>query len=167
MPGIGNLSKGAMAGRETKLYYDSVVGSYSDPPTEDAVWVEITRGRNVQFNRPRTLPSVEMHGVEDSGSIPGYRSKSGSFEYVRRRGVDTVYNYLKAQADAGNPIFLRLMDGDIATSGMTGSEGPFYLGDFNEVRNGSDPVVVNITFSHADVVDHNGDRVEHADVVIA
>ncbi|MEO1525787.1 MAG: hypothetical protein AAFX06_10135, partial [Planctomycetota bacterium] len=83
---FGRLSRGAFSGREVFLAYDANTNAgYTDDAASDeaASWVEITRFRNLSVTEGPSLNNVEQHGVDFVGAIPGYRSFSGSFEYVR------------------------------------------------------------------------------------
>lgn len=167
MPGIGNLDRGAYAGREAHVYYDSVIGSYSDPPTEDATWVEIKRIRNFVENDNKALTNVSMHGNTIVGAVPGERTADGSFEYVLSRAADTVYDYLVTKQRAGTPIYIRVLNDLITVNGAKGEDFPIILGEKSVTRNNNDEVVASFTWSFADVFDYNGDSVVKTAVTIS
>lgn len=155
-----DLVRGAYSGRETKLYYNSATNA---TPT----WVEIKRARNVQYTDGPGLSEVEFHGGQATASIPGYDKFSGSLEYVRRRGTDTVYAALLAARRNRTPIELEFLNDDISVVGATGWRAPVLLGEFSESSNGGDGVVVTIPFAKADAYDAGGDSVEVTDVTIS
>lgn len=154
MSGTTGLTRGAYTGKETKLYYSTAY----DP----LAWVEIVRARNVQTNRGPALTDIEFHGAAETGAVPGYKKFAGSFEYVRTKATDTVYAFLLAAQEAGDPVHLGHLNGAIDVTGPTGWQCPVLLGEFSEVANGNDGVVVTIPFSKADVVDGSGDAVNYA-----
>ena len=138
-----DLTRGAYSGKETFLYYNSATNA---SPT----WVEIPRARNVQVNDGPALADVEFHGATATAQIPGYAGFTGTFEYVRRRGTDAVYDALKAAADAGNIIEIVHLNGTILLTASVGWRAPCIFGQFQETANGGDPVVATIPFSKAD-----------------
>lgn len=170
MPGIGPITKGAYAGKDTFAYTDTMVGSYdsSSATDEDATWVELERTRNWQINDGRTLTDTPFHGADRTGAIPGHAGYSGSFDYVHSYGTDAVWAFIKAAADAGTPIMLRIMDKRaITVVGATGKDVPVYIGEIQETRDGDNDVVSTVNFQFADVVDESGARIEVTDVTIS
>jgi hypothetical protein len=149
MPGPSDLSRGAYAGKETKAYYNSA--THASP-----TWVEIVRARNVQVNRGPNLGDVEFHGANETAAVPGYVKFSGSFEYVRRKGTDTVFAFLKAAQEAGDIVDFVHLNGTILLTASIGWRCPILLGEFSETANGNDGVVVTIPFSKADAYDGSG-----------
>lgn len=150
-----DLVRGAYSGKETFTYYNSA--TYASP-----TWVEMKRVRNVQFNRGPNLSEVEMHGAAETGNIPGYKNFSGSFEYVRKIGTDTVFAALIAARDAGSIVDLAQLNGTVVLDASTGWRAPVVLGEFSETANGNDGVVVTIPFAKADAFDGSGDPVNYA-----
>lgn len=150
-----DLARGAYSGKETFLYYNSA--TYASP-----TWVEMKRIRNVQTNRGPNLADVEFHGAAETGAIPGYKKFSGSFEYVRRKGTDTVFAALIAARDAGSILDIAHLNGTIVLDASTGWRCPVVLGEFSESANGNDGVVVTIPFSKADCYTTGGDEVNYA-----
>ena len=150
-----DLTRGAYSGRETFLYYNSATHAAQ-------TWVEIPRARNVQTNRGPNLSEVEFHGAAETANIPGYKRFSGSFEYVRKKGADTVWDALVTARDNGDIIELGHLNGDITTDGPTGWQCPVLLGEFSDTANGNDGVVVTIPFAKADAFDSSGDSVDYA-----
>lgn len=148
------LTRGSYSGKETKLYFND--GTYADPD-----WVEIKRARNVQKNRGPALTDIEFHGAQETAAIPGYQAFNGSFEYVRRKGADTVYDALEAAQEAGDIVDLAHLNGDITLDASVGWRCPVLLGEFAETSNGNDGVVVTIPFRKADAYDANGDSVDY------
>lgn len=149
-----DLTRGTYTGRETKLYYNTATNA---SPT----WAEIPRARNVQKNRGPALTETDFHGAAETGNSPGYKKFSGSFEYVRKRGADAVYEALSAAQEAGNPIELVHLNGSIDLGESKGWRAPVYLGEFSEPSNGNDGVVVTIPFAKADVHDAAGNPVNY------
>lgn len=149
------LTRGAYSGKETVLYYNSA--DYETP-----TFVEIKRARNVQKNRGPALTDIEFHGAEETGAIPGYRAFNGSFEYVRRNGVDTVYDALLEAQENGDIVDLVHLNGLITGEESVGWRCPVLLGEFAETANGNDGVVVTVPFRKADAFDENGDAVDYA-----
>lgn len=147
------LTRGAYSGRETKLYINT--GSHDSPTL-----VEIKRARNVQTTDGPSLSEIEFHGATSTGNIPGYDQFSGSFEYVKKRGVDAVFDALETARKNRDIVELRYMNDDNATSGAKGWQAPVLLGEFQETANGGDGVVVTIPFGKADAFDSSGDSVE-------
>ena len=154
-----DLTRGAYSGRETYLYYNTATNA---SPT----WAEIPRARNIQYSDGPGLTEIEFHGAASTGNIPGYDKFSGSFEYVRKRGTDTIYAALLAAMRARTPLELEFLNDDIGNTGATGWRAPVLLGEFQETANGGDGVVVTIPFGKADAYDAGGDAVEVADVTI-
>lgn len=150
-----DLSRGAYSGKETYLYYNSA--TYATP-----TWVEVVRARNVQTSRGPALGEVEFHGASETANIPGYSKFSGSFEYVRRKGADTVYDALKTARDAGTILDLCHLNGTVVLDASVGWRCPVLLGEFSETANGGDGVVVTIPFAKADAYDSSGDEVNYA-----
>lgn len=150
-----DLSRGAYSGRETFLYYNSA--TYATP-----TWAEIKRARNVQTNRGPTLADIEFHGASETAAIPGYEKFTGSFEYVRKKGTDTVYDALVTARDAGSIVDLVHLNGTILLTASVGWRCPVLLGEFSETANGGDGVVVTIPFSKADAYNAGGDSVDYA-----
>lgn len=155
-----DLVRGAYTGRETYAYYNSATNA---SPT----WVEMVRARNIQYTDGPALTEIEFHGATSTGNIPGYDKFSGSFEYVRRRGTDTVYAALLAARRARTAMEFQFLNDDIAVDGATGWRAPVMLGEFSETANGGDGVVVTIPFAKADAFDAMGDQVEVTDVTIS
>lgn len=150
-----DLVRGAYAGKETFLYYNSA--TYAAP-----TFVNIIRARNVQLNRGPALSPVEFHGAEETGNVPGYKVTSGSLEYVRRKGADTVYDFLVAARDAGSIVDLVHLNGTIVLTASIGWRCPVLLGEFSETANGNDGVVVTIPFTKADCYTAAGAEVNYA-----
>lgn len=150
-----DLTRGAYSGRETFLYYNSASNA---SPT----WEEIKRARNIQTNRGPNLADIEFHGAAETAAIPGYKTFSGSFEYVRKAGADTVWDALVAARDAGSILELVHLNGTILLTASVGWRAPVILGEFSETANGNDGVVVTIPFTKADAYDSSGDSVDYA-----
>ena len=142
------LQRGAVAGKETKLYFNT--GTFEAP-----VFVEIKRARNIQRNRGPALTDVEFHGAEETGAVPGYKSTNGTFEYVKRRGDDSVYEALKTAQEAGEIVDLVHLNGPIEAATSKGWRCPVLLGEFAETSNGNDGVVETIPFRKADAYDES------------
>lgn len=155
-----DLTRGAYSGRETYFYYNSATNA---TPT----WTLITRARNIQVTDGPSLSEIEFHGAAAISSIPGYESFSGSFEYARRRGTDTIFAALLTAMRAGNPLEFQFLNNTSSTTGAIGWRAPVLLGQFQETANGSDGVVVTIPFALADAYDANGDVVVLEDVTIS
>lgn len=149
MAGPSDLTRGSYSGKETKSYYNSA--TYASP-----VWVELERIRNVQRNRGPSLNDVEFHGANETGAVPGYVAMSGSFEYVRRKGADTVYDFLVAAQEAGDIVDFAYLNGTILLTSSVGWRCPILLGEFAETSNGNDGVVVTIPFTKADAYNTSG-----------
>lgn len=150
-----DLTKGGYSGRETKLYYNSA--TYASP-----TWVEIVRARNVQKNRGKETSEIEFHGGGTKASIAGYPVFSGSFEYVRKAGTDSVYTALETHREAGTIVDLVHLNGTILLDESKGWRCPVLLGEFAETANGSDGVVVTIPFVKADAYDSGGNLIDWA-----
>jgi|GEM_PF-4016897 len=150
-----DLARGAYSGKETFFYYNSA--TYASP-----TFVEMKRVRNIQTNRGPNLGDVEFHGAAETGAIPGYKKFSGSFEYVRRKGADTVYDFLVDARDSGEILDIAHLNGTIILTASVGWRCPILLGEFSESANGNDGVVVTIPFSKADCYTTAGDEVNYA-----
>ena len=148
-----DLTRGAYSGRETFLYYNSATHA---TPT----WVEIPRARNIQTTNGPALSEIEFHGAQSTANIPGYDKFSGSFEYVKKRGTDTIFAALETARKNRTVVELQFMNDDVATSGATGWMAPVLLGEFAETSNGGDGVTITIPFAKADAYDVSGDVVE-------
>lgn len=155
-----DLTRGAYSGRETHAYYNSA--THASP-----TWTEIVRLRNLQITDGPALSEIEFHGASSTGNIPGYDKFSGSFEYVRKKGTDPVFTFLKTARRNKTIVVLRHLNDEVATSGAEGWDAPILLGEFSETSNGGDGVVVTIPFGKADAYDASGDAVEVEDVTIA
>jgi len=151
-----DLERGAYAGKETYLYYNSATNA---SPT----WVEIKRARNVQLTRGAATSEVNFHGSDQTVNIHEYEGVSGSFEYVRKLGSDTVYDFLESSRDNKNIIELIHLNGpETVSAPADASEGwraPVILGEFSETSNGGDSVVVTIPFVLADAYTAAGAQV--------
>ena len=147
-----DLTRGAYSGKETFLYYND--GTNASPS-----WVEMPRARNIQVNDGPALADVEFHGSNNTSQIPGYSAFNGSFEYVRKRGTDTVYAAIKAASENGDIIELMHLNGPEDGVGFVGWKAPCIFGQFAETSNGGDPVVATVPFSLADAYDASGDQV--------
>ena len=167
--GVGPITKGAIAGKDTFHYTDTMVGSYDsdDQTDEDAVWAELERTRNWRVSDGRNLQEVPFHGADIVGSITGYRAKSGSFEYVRKNGADAVFDFLFAAAKAGSVLMLRESLAAISISGTTGADYPVVLGEGEETRDGNNDVVQVFNFAFADAYDESGNRIGETAFTIA
>jgi hypothetical protein len=141
-----DLQRGAYSGKETYLYYNNATH-------ETPNWIEIARARNVQVNDGPELADVEFHGSDNTSQIPGYAAFNGSFEYVRKRGTDAVYDAIKTASAAGDIIELMHLNGPEDGIGFKGWQAPCVFGQFAETANGGDPVVATIPFSLADAYD--------------
>jgi hypothetical protein len=154
-----DLEKGAFAGKDTFLYYNSA--TYASP-----TWVEMVRSRNVQVTRGAATTEVEFHGASTTGNIHGYSSFSGSFEYVKRLGTDAVFAALEAARDNKTIVDIIHLNGpETVTSPTDASKGwraPVILGEFSETSNGSDGVTVTIPFVKADAYTSAGAAVNEA-----
>lgn len=148
-----DLTRGAYAGKETYLYYNSAT---HETPT----WVEIPRARNITVNDGPALSDVEFHGAQSTSQIPGYSAFNGSFEYVRRRGTDDVWDFLVAARDAGTIVELLHLNGEETDPNATGWKAPVLFGESASTVNGGDAVVTTLPFGKADAYDTNGDAVE-------
>ena len=148
-----DLTRGAYSGKETFLYYNSATHA-------SQTWVEVVRARNVQVNRGPNLAEVEFHGASETSNIPGYKRFSGSFEYVRKAGTDSVFSALETARDNGDILELGHLNGPINDADSTGWQAPVLLGEFSETANGNDGVVVTIPFAKADAYDSAGAVVE-------
>ena len=152
-----DLEKGAFAGKDTFLYYNSA--TYASP-----TWVEMVRSRNLQLTRGAATTEVEFHGASTTGSHHGYETFSGSIEYVKRLGTDTVFAALEAARDNKTIVDLIHLNGpETVTSPTDASKGwraPVILGEFSETSNGSDSVTVTIPFVKADAYTSTGTAVE-------
>lgn len=155
-----DLTRGAYSGKETKLYYNSA--SHATP-----TWVEIVRARNIQINRGPALGDVEFHGGQSSTSVPGYAKFNGSFEYVRRRGVDAVYNALITARDNQAILHVRHLNGPIVTVGVTGIDAPIMLGEGSSSVNGGDAVAESFNFGLADAFNAAGVQINVTNITIA
>lgn len=153
-----DLTRGAYSGKETLLQHNTA--THAAP-----AWSTFSRVRNLQVSRGAPLSEINFHGAAASANLPGYPAFSGSFELVRRRGVDADYDTLKNAADTGGIICLRYLNGpEAAGSGSTGWTAPVLIGEFSETSNGGDGVVANVTFGLADAFDGSGDPVGVEDV---
>ena len=155
-----DLTRGSYAGKETTLARNTA--THAAP-----IYSVMKRVRNVQVTDGPGLGEVNNHGAGSTGNIPGYDKFAGSFEYVRRRGVDPDYNALKTAKANKSILCLRYLNDQPNVSGAEGWDAPVLLGEFSENSNGGDGVVVTIPFAKADAFDANGDAVEKEDVVIA
>ena len=142
--------------------------TYDDDPgtDQDAVWTEVERSRNVQYEDGPELNDSPYHGAQRTGGVPGYDGFSGSFEYNLRKGTDTVYDFLKSARDNRTPILLRFMKDEMTVDGATGFEVPVLLGRWSETRDGGNDVAPTIPFQFVDCYDENGARIEKTDVTI-
>jgi len=144
---MSDLTRGAFSGKETHLYYDSAE-IWATP-----VWVEIPRARNIQRNRGPALSDVEFHGSPETAQLPGYRAFNGSFEYVRKRGTDDVWDFLETARDAGKIVHLMHLNGPETDPNSKGWKAPVLLGEMSGVANGGDPATETIPFGLADAYD--------------
>ncbi len=150
-----DLDRGAYAGKETYLYYNSASNA---SPT----WVEMERVRNVQVNRGAAATEVNFHGSSATRNHHAYEAFNGSFEYVKKLGTDTVFAALETARDDQTIIELLHLNGP-ETGGGTASVGwraPVILTDFSETSNGGDSVVVTINFALADAYTAAGAQVD-------
>ena len=154
-----DLEKGAFAGKDTYLYYNSA--TYASP-----TWVEMVRARNVQVTRGAATTEVEFHGASTISNIHGYSSFSGSFEYVRKLGTDAAFAALESARDNKTIVDIIHLNGpETVTSPTDASKGwraPVILGEFSETSNGSDGVTVTIPFVKADAYTSAGAAVSEA-----
>lgn len=141
-----DLSRGAYSGKETTFQYNS--GTYAAP-----VWVTIARARNIQVTTGPALSDVEFHGTSNTSVIPGYSKFSGSFEYVRKRGTDTVWDAIQTARDKGDIIQIRHLNGPDDSSESTGWKAPVLFGENTASDNGGDPSVATVPFGLADAYD--------------
>ena len=147
-----DLDRGAYAGKETVSVYNSATHA---TPT----WVEMARVRNLQFEQGPELKKVNFHGASASGAIPGYDEQSGSFEYVRKRGTDTVYAALVAARDNATIIEIGNLDGPLDDVNSVGWAMPVLLGKFSTTSNGGDEVVTTVNFEKADAYDGSDNEI--------
>ena len=147
------LTQGAYAGKETKLYYNS--GSHASP-----TWVEIKRARNVTKARPKNVADVNFHGSNSTVGVAGYAGFSGSFEYVKKKGTDTVFAAIRAARDNGTIIELAHLDGVITSDDSVGWFAPVYFENSDETANGNDPTVETFAFKLADAYDASENQVD-------
>ena len=144
-----DLEQGAFAGKDTFLYLNSA--TYASP-----TWVEIVRARNVQLTRGSVTTEVEFHGASTTGNHHGYESFSGSFEYVKRLGTDTVFDALEGARDNRTVIDIIHLNGpetrpaNSTADPSVGWRSPVILGEFSETSNGSESVTITIPFAKAD-----------------
>lgn len=149
-----DLQRGAYAGKETFLYYNS--GTHEVP-----VWEEMPRVRNVQTNDGPALADVEFHGAQSTSQIPGYSAFNGSFEYVMAKNIaDAVWTAITTARDAGDIIELMHLNGPIIDENSKGWQCPCIFGEFAASANGGDPVVTTIPFGKADAYDATDVAVE-------
>jgi hypothetical protein len=142
-----DLEKGAFAGKDTVLYYNSA--TYASP-----TWVELARARNVTTTIGSATTEVEMHGSTQTGNIHAYEAFSGSFEYVKRLGTDAVFAALETARDSRTIVDVIHLNGpETVASPIDASKGwraPVLLGEFSETASGGDSVTVTIPFVKAD-----------------
>lgn len=152
-----DLDRGAYAGKETYLYYNSATNA---SPT----WVEMERVRNVQVNRGAAATEVNFHGSSATRNHHAYEAFNGSFEYVKKLGTDTVFAALETARDDQAILELLHLNGpETVAAGGTASVGwraPVILTDFSETSNGGDSVVVTINFALADAYTAAGAQVD-------
>lgn len=152
-----DLQRGSFSGATTKLYFNT--GTHDSP-----TWVEVTRARNVQMERGPNLSETDAHGFAETGNVTGYFGASGSCEYLRRIGTDTVYAALVAAREGGEIIELAHLNGPIDEDGPVGWTMPCYLGKFSETSSGNDAVSVTIPFAKAECYDALGEPVNYAPI---
>lgn len=148
-----DLSRGAYSGKETVTVYNSA--SHATP-----TWVDMPRVRNLQFDSGPELKKVNFHGSGASGSIPGYIGRSGSFEYVKKRGTDAIFAALEAAKEAGDILEIGNLNGPSDDVSSVGWAMPVLLGQFSESVNGGDEVVVTIPFEKADAYDGSDNEID-------
>lgn len=158
----GPLTQGAYNSRTGHLYIDTA--DYVADPLADPVWTEITRKRNLQDTDGSPLTDVEFDGASAVTAIPGLPLFNGSFELLRRRGIDAVYELLRAAKVNQTILCLLYLNQAITVENAQGWRAPVLLGEFSEPRNGNDGVVVTIPFALADAYDSNGDPFPKVDV---
>ena len=147
-----DLVRGAFSGKETFLYYNT-------GPTAVPVWEEIPRARNITTTDGPALTDVEFHGSPNTTQIPGYKAFNGSFELVRKKGTDTVYDALKLISETGEIVEFLHLNGTNLEVASVGWRAPVQLGEFAEVANGNDPVVATIPFGLADAYDGSDNQI--------
>lgn len=160
MGGTAGVSRGAFSGKETYTYVNT--GTVAAP-----AWTEIKRIRNFQYTDGPPLNAVEFHGAGSSGNLPGYPQFRGSFEYVRQRTTDAVYDFLVAARRSGDTVCIRHLNNEITVSGASGFDAPVLLGESSTTANGGDPVAPSFQFGKADAIDDvTGLPLEVVDVAI-
>ena len=145
-----DLTRGAYSGKETYSYYNSAA-TYASP-----TWVEMVRIRNVQTNWGPNLGEIEFHGASATTNIPGYVRFTGSFEYVRKLGTDTVWDQMLTTRNGGEILDFAYLNGEVTDSNAIGWRAPLLLGEFQETANGNDGVIVTIPFALADAYTTGG-----------
>lgn len=152
-----DLDRGAFAGKETYLYYNSATNA---SPT----WVEMERVRNVQVNRGAAATEVNFHGSSATRNHHAYEAFNGSFEYVKKLGTDTVFAALETARDNQSILELIHLNGPetvaLPAAASVGWRAPVILTDFSETSNGGDSVVVTINFALADAYTGAGAQVD-------
>lgn len=151
-----DLTKGAYAGKKTKLYYNSA--TYSLP-----TWVEIPRARNIQKSRPRTVNDVNFHGSDDTVGVTGYKAFSGSFEYVKKRGTDSVFDFLESARENGDIVDLAHLNGPVDEADSVGWRAPVLFEASDETSNGDDAVNETFNFKLADAYDGSDNQITYDD----
>lgn len=152
-----DLSRGSYSGKETFAYMNTSTH-------ESRTWAEMSRVRNFQTDRSKALSEVEYHGAAETGNVSGYLSLSGSFEYARKIGTDTIWDALIAARDAGSIIEIAHLNGPIDEDGSKGWTAPVLIGSVSESANGNDGVVATVSWAKADAYDSSGDPVNYAPI---
>ena len=134
-----DLTAGAIAGREHVLILNT--GTHASPTL-----TEMPQARNFTFNKQRDSTTVEMHGNRVNDHTIGNITQDGSFEYVKKRGDDDIFDALKDAIDDGTIEEIGMLTGPVNLDGSVGVMYPLKLTSLNEVANGSGETVYSINF---------------------
>lgn len=134
-------------GNECKVYYSADLLDGDTVTPETATWQELTNVRDVTKNRTRAEVDRSVRGNARKRTRVGMIDDSADLELLYETDND-LQDALEDAYEAGNPVALAFMDGDIATSGAKGVVGNWAITNFTEPQPLEDNVVVNLTLKH-------------------
>ncbi len=139
-------------GKDLKAYYNT--GTQASP-----VWAELKRIENLSHSLAKNTGTLKIRGSKYEKIVPGQQTRSIAFNYVRKRGTDTVFAALKDSYENDSHVQIALTDIAIATSGAAGVKAWYVVTKFDEKQDLENPWQVDVELG---LVEHfeSGNEIE-------
>lgn len=113
------------AGRELYAYLNT--GTYGTP-----VWAEIKRIENLSAPRGKNTGPLKIRGSAFEKVVPGQKTHTLAFNYVRKRATDAVFTALQDSYDNDTHVQIALTDLPAADPAAVGTKAYYIVTKFDE-----------------------------------